>query len=181
MYSNEPRHGKYDVPTRENIDAVEKNVLEKLGTIETVIRERRASRTADSDNPSGFGCRPAVNRLLEKTVTAGLALSEYIGGVNYFYTDERCTGCGLCERVCLSGKIGMRDSKPVWSRRTLCYMCFACINFCPNEAVQIRDIPGVKSSSRENGRYPHPYATVGDMQRQKSCEPDTGTSDAGQA
>jgi ferredoxin len=37
-------------------------------------------------------------------VTKGHALSEHIGGVNYFYADENCTGCGICRQVCLSGK-----------------------------------------------------------------------------
>jgi formate hydrogenlyase subunit 6/NADH:ubiquinone oxidoreductase subunit I len=47
-------------------------------------------------------------------------------------------------------------------------MCFACLNFCPVKAVQISDIPGVKSMTKENGRYPHPYASVDDMINQKA-------------
>lgn len=46
-------------------------------------------------------------------------------------------------------------------------MCFACLNYCPNQSVQINDIPGVKSYSQQNGRYTHPYATVRDIAGQR--------------
>ncbi len=47
-------------------------------------------------------------------------------------------------------------------------MCYACLNFCPAQSVQINDIPGiVKSYTRTNGRYSHPYATVKDIAREK--------------
>jgi len=40
-------------------------------------------------------------------------------------------------------------------------------NYCPEKSVQIKDIPGVKSYTKENGRYSHPYATVQDISIQK--------------
>ena len=96
-----------------------------------------------------------------------MTVSEYIGGVNYFCSDSKCKGCGTCEKVCLSGKIKMSDKKPVWQKNVFCYMCYACVNFCPAQSVQINDIPFVKSYTRENGRYPHPYATAKDIAGQK--------------
>lgn len=96
-----------------------------------------------------------------------MTISEYIGGVNYFYADSRCIGCGICEKVCLSKKIKMNDKKPIWQKKVLCYMCFACLNFCPEKSIQVEDIPGVKSYTKENGRYPHPYASVKDISAQK--------------
>jgi hypothetical protein len=48
-------------------------------------------------------------------------------------------------------------------------MCFASLNFCPAKAVQISDIRGVKSMAKENGRYPHPYASVDDMLKQQAA------------
>jgi len=61
----------------------------------------------------------------------------------------------------------MEDKRPVWQKDVFCYMCFACLNFCPKQAVQIDSIPGVKSFTRENGRYPHPYAATDDLAAQK--------------
>jgi heterodisulfide reductase subunit A-like polyferredoxin len=96
-----------------------------------------------------------------------MTFSEYIGGVNYFYTDYKCNGCGICEKICLSGKIKMDGEKPVWIKDIFCYMCYVCINFCPQNLVQINDIPFVKSYTEENERYSCPYATSKDIEKQK--------------
>ncbi|MDO9045793.1 MAG: 4Fe-4S dicluster domain-containing protein [Methanobacteriaceae archaeon] len=96
-----------------------------------------------------------------------MTVSEYTGGVNYFCSDFKCTGCGTCEKVCLSDKIKMMDNKPVWQKDVFCYMCYACVNLCPAQSVQINDIPFVKSHTRENGRYSHPYATANDIAGEK--------------
>jgi ferredoxin len=66
------------------------------------------------------------NYLLEKLVLWGMTTAEYIGGVNYFYTDTKCNGCGICERVCLSKKIKMTDNKPIWQKNPL--LCVFCLS-----------------------------------------------------
>jgi ferredoxin len=131
------------------------------------IRERRAAGIPDFQVSTPTHQDPRRARVLDRLIVAGLGLSEHIGGVQYFYHDRNCNGCGICERVCLSGKIRLADGTPRWDRGTLCYMCFACLNFCPRRSVQIRSIPFVESRSTENGRYPHPYATAVDMEEQK--------------
>jgi hypothetical protein len=59
------------------------------------------------------------------------------------------------------------DKKPVWPKNVIYYICYACVNFCPAHAVQIHSIPFVKSYSRENRRYPHPYAMANGIAEQK--------------
>jgi len=86
---------------------------------------------------------------------------------NYFYADSKCTGCGICEKVCPSQKIRMDNHKPVWQRNINCYLCYACLNYCPSKAVQIYSKLWMKSYTNEKGRYPHPYATVKDIAQQK--------------
>lgn len=167
MYNNESRHEGYKVPTEEDLELLKEAAFKKLDSIQEVVRNQWISREKDTEYLVGFDHHPVTNFLLEKTVLAGMDISEYIGGVNYFYRDSRCTGCGICERVCLSRKIKMMDGKPFWQKKILCYMCFACLNYCPAKSVQIKDIPGVKSYSAENGRYPHPYATIKDISVQK--------------
>ena len=66
-----------------------------------------------------------------------------------------------CEKVCLSKKIKMINKKPVWKKDVQCFYCYACINYCPKQSVQI------KSFTEKNGRYSHPYATSDDIARQK--------------
>lgn len=51
-----------------------------------------------------------------------------------FYTNEKCSGCGTCAKVCPVNNIKIRDSKPVWLHR--CENCLACYNWCPNRAIQ---------------------------------------------
>ena len=174
MYHNDSRHGseyqKYIVPSNADILALEKVVLEQLDLIKDIIITKGISREKDINYTIKTATNPVLGFLVEKIVIFSMKISEYFGGVNYFYYDEKCNSCGICERVCLSGKINIIDKKPVWQKDILCYMCFACLNFCPKAAVQIHDIPGVKSYSKENGRYPHPYATVNDISDQKRMD-----------
>lgn len=164
MGHSDARHEGYIVPGEAEIRSLEETALKKLDAFADKVNRRNPSREEDTE----FSVRPG--RAAEKIVLWSMALSEYIGGVNYFYADSRCTGCGVCERVCPSRKIRLNGERPVWQRNVLCYMCFACLNFCPARSVQIRSIPGVKSGSTENGRYPHPYATVKDIASQKDFQ-----------
>ncbi len=52
-----------------------------------------------------------------------------------FRADERCTSCGLCERVCPSGNISLHDGHPRFADQ--CVLCMRCIHSCPAEAIQI--------------------------------------------
>ncbi|MBN1649157.1 MAG: EFR1 family ferrodoxin [Spirochaetales bacterium] len=85
-----------------------------------------------------------------------------------FYSDAKCTGCGICEKVCLSSRIKLKDKKPHWSDDPRCFGCFACINYCPQKAIQVATRFPVISHTPENGRYHHPEANAGDIVTQKA-------------
>ncbi|MGE5485867.1 MAG: 4Fe-4S dicluster domain-containing protein [Ignavibacteriales bacterium] len=70
-------------------------------------------------------------------------------------------GCGVCQRVCPSRKIAPVNKKPVWHTHVRCYMCYACLNYCPQHSVQIKSKVWMKSYTEKNARYFHPYATAG--------------------
>ena len=168
MYSNDVKFENYQTPTPQEIQKIESNVNEQLDAIANIILNRERSLEKDTDYLIGLPYNRFFNFFLERLVVFAHGFSEYIGGVNYFYTDSRCNGCGICSRVCLSQKIKILDKTPVWDKKVLCYMCYACVNFCPKQAAQIKGIPGVvKSYSQTNGRYPHPYATVKALEDQK--------------
>jgi len=167
MYNTDSRHGRYRVPTEAELLAIAAAVRQRADRIADTVLRRATSREKDLGVTTPTSDNPRLAFLLEVMILLAMDLADLVGGANYFYHDERCSGCGTCAKVCLSRKIALRDGKPVWSRRRLCTMCFACLNFCPRESVQIRSIPGVKSFSVENGRYPHPYATVRDIAAQK--------------
>lgn len=51
-----------------------------------------------------------------------------------FFAEDKCTGCGGCERVCPVGNIAMADGRPTWLHH--CEHCMACLHRCPAEAIQ---------------------------------------------
>ena len=138
------------------VERVEGAMLEKLEIIAQKIKDRKTHRPKDPawSFPLTHGLVPLVSWWYHKVQLPKLARS--------FYADERCTGCSICERVCLTNKIRMEDGKPIWEDSALCAYCFACLHFCPEEAVQIR---GRKTASK--GRYHHPAIKPGDIAAQK--------------
>jgi ferredoxin len=68
---------------------------------------------------------------------------------------ETCSGCGICSRICPARSIDMKEGKPQWNHQ--CEQCFACLQWCPNEAIQFGNHP-VHSK-----RYQHPEITLTDM------------------
>lgn len=167
MPNSDTRHGVYVEPSKEEMMACERAAIARIEAGVQIIMDRGSHSEDVKNHWIQSASNPVSALFVDRFVLAAFAVSEYIGGVNYFCHDDKCKSCGMCEKVCLSGKISMAGGKPVWNKTKLCYMCFACLNFCPAKSVQINDIPGVKSQTRTNDRYPHPYASVGDMLRQK--------------
>lgn len=139
---------------------LESEIQNRLDSIRKIIINQENGREKDSNFiPASYG--------LERLVLLGMAYAELNGAKDYFYSNSRCIGCGTCEKVCLSGKIKMIDNKPVWQENVKSYMCYACLNYCPVNAVQIKSKIYMKSYTEENERYSHPYATANDVAAQK--------------
>ena len=51
-----------------------------------------------------------------------------------FEVDDRCIGCGKCEKICPLNNISFINQKPVWGKN--CTHCMACICSCPTEAIE---------------------------------------------
>jgi len=79
-----------------------------------------------------------------------------------FTVDSDCTACGLCEEVCLSGRITMIDSRPVWRTEVPCWFCYACFNSCPEQAILVKG-----RYEKKLGRYLNPSISAADIAAQK--------------
>jgi ferredoxin/flavodoxin len=150
MPSNDPKFGFKTLTEKETADS-EARVQKQLVEISEVVSNRVISRKKDTTYTSRV---PLVNVL-----AVLVALTDNMQ--QSFYVDDKCDSCGTCEKVCLSGKIKMISEKPTWLKEVKCLKCYACLNFCPEKAVQI------KGFTEEKDRYSHPYATAEDIARQK--------------
>ncbi|MCG8572948.1 MAG: EFR1 family ferrodoxin [Spirochaetes bacterium] len=152
--SNDPKFHSI-IPNDDDIKQLEKIALSHLDqNIDKILRQENYQET-DTNITQPL---PAV---FIKIVPALLKIMEWFKLSPKFYADEKCITCGNCEKICLSTRINMIDQKPQWNRKILCYNCYACLDFCPQQAVQI------KNMTEENGRYSHPYATMDEMINQK--------------
>ena len=143
--------------TKETISALDYEVQNKLDIIHKVIISKGKNIGKDNPNPSNFFMK-YIDRALQLPVEWA---SEYTHPKNNFYTDSTCTGCNLCGKVCLSGKIKMNNGKPLWQKDIKCYYCYACFNFCPEQSIL------VKNYTHKDGRYYHPNVTAKDIAEQK--------------
>ena len=118
---------------------------EKLGTIAAAVAAREAS-------PLERG--PLWQNIL-LTGLNRLAFPHVPGMDKSFWVDGKCNGCGVCKTICPCGNIDLDADRPRW--RHHCEQCLACIQWCPQEAIQF----GRKTARYE--RYHHPEITLQDM------------------
>ncbi len=157
MASNDPKFKDWRPATKEEIAELESEIQARLNSFQAIIINKVKYREKDSQiiYPVNY-------------------VWEYLGSIladrryeESFYSDARCSGCGLCEKVCLSQRIKMIEHKPVWQKNFNCFLCYACINFCPEQSIQIRSGRFIKFYTDKNGRYFHPEATANDIVGQK--------------
>jgi len=53
------------------------------------------------------------------------------------YHPERCTGCGLCVRVCPQGVFALVDGRAAFAAPERCIYCAECELACPADAVEL--------------------------------------------
>lgn len=128
----------------------------KLDVIQKVIEGQETTPKDDFPKSINLPFKRLVCKLM-MPATNGLESNNID-----FYADADCTGCGICEDVCLSQKIKMVDGKPVWQEEVQCYFCYACFSFCPVQSIMVRDI-----YAKKGDRYYHPTITPLEIASQK--------------
>ena len=139
-------------------DKVAKMELELPQEID-LIAEDLAKRV----NNIGPDCQPNLARRALLAMTEKMSPLEKANEISFF-VDQDCNGCGTCEKVCPSEKIRMTGGKPEWLEQTQCYFCYACFNFCPQQAIL------VKGYLYKTGRYKHPHVSAEDIAGQKDLD-----------
>jgi NAD-dependent dihydropyrimidine dehydrogenase PreA subunit len=153
----------YGVPTEELCAEQESRMIQKVGRIADTIAARAAFR--EKDEPP-FRIRDLVGPILAPLIYPMLAI---MGGLvdkldlNVKYVaDSTCSGCGVCEKVCSSGRIAMEGGRPAWREGVRCFLCFACYNYCPSASILVE-----KSTADKSRRYRHPSVTADEIAAQK--------------
>lgn len=71
----------------------------------------------------------------------------------------QCNRCGLCQKICPTRNIGVTADGVLFN--DCCTQCYACIHWCPEQAIAIGGRTGGKR------RYHHPDVSIKDMLGQR--------------
>ncbi|MCL1965319.1 MAG: EFR1 family ferrodoxin [Firmicutes bacterium] len=74
-----------------------------------------------------------INRLLSRKEVRKGIVKDTSGWDKEYSIGGKCTGCGICAKVCQASNIVMRDNTPSFQHQ--CYRCMACIQYCPQNAI----------------------------------------------
>ena len=143
---------------KDDVDAmVERTVPEIASIARTVIAHRTGvCNTGDSIAHSRVPKAGVAMRLLWKAADGSTP------SLSFLVDAQSCTGCGICSEVCPSGRVVLNKTTPQWDIVHPCYFCYACFNFCPEQAI------GVQHYTFKTGRYHHPEIGPHDVAAQKS-------------
>lgn len=92
------------------------------------------------------------------TNVVSLIFNKSCNSTKKFYADDKCIGCGICEKICPSSCISVKE-KPSWKGD--CTHCLSCINLCPTKAIQYG------KNTKNKGRYKNPNILLAEMDLSK--------------
>jgi NAD-dependent dihydropyrimidine dehydrogenase PreA subunit len=154
--------------TQERIGRLEADLLARLDSVQRIVLNRETSREDDRGDATPPPWLVPFMPLLEAISPYLVRFGKMVESTFDFYYDDKCTACGVCEHVCLSTKVKMVEDRPKWQEAVKCHGCFACLNYCPEESIQVESRWYLKSHTEENGRYRHPAVTADEIARQKT-------------
>lgn len=120
---------------------LEKNVETQLSVVKSDITEKI----------HGFQKVSLEDRIVHNTM-----MLAFIGKIpeavwsDFNFTDK-CTGCGVCAKVCPAGCIDIENNRAYRTSQG-CQACYACIHSCPIAAIKMNVIMGY-SEKNPSARY----------------------------
>ena len=150
---------KIDAVYFDQIPSVE-NYIAIYGTPkEETIRQQLALQQEASEAAAISIIERRTNRINTFRPFSAFVWALFSLGVKIFYryyrVSDKCTGCGICEKICPVSAITIHDKKPVFSGK--CEHCQGCLNWCPKQAILFGRLNAVVP------RYHHPEITITDM------------------
>ena len=122
----------YDVS--KDLDKEEQKYREQLPSLISALREKRTNTIEDENALITLQYKKAITQLQKKD--------------EGYHVSESCNGCRICGTVCSVHNIEYISNKPVFLHH--CEQCVACINYCPQQAIQYED------KTQNRGRYHNP-------------------------
>ncbi len=98
-----------------------------------------------------------ADRFIKTRLLHNVLVRTFHNADNRFWAEPVCTGCGICSKICPAHNITMVDYRPVWQHH--CQQCTACINLCPNMAIQYA------KTTKARQRYVNPNVNTSDLYR----------------
>ncbi len=156
----------YKIPDKEEFKKCEDQSQEKLSHIKEVIMNKEKFIEKD-DKPAPFPVW--IDKILGPIIFFLIQKHPSILLKGRLYADSKCNSCKICEKACPANRIVVNHSRPIFDYKISCFGCYGCVNFCPVESIQVASkwFNG-RSYSSKNSRYPHPYASVKDIEKQKT-------------
>lgn len=123
----------YDVSNKEKIEKIN---LRADKCIDKIIHKIKQNKKGNCDLRRLPFCDNAYKGYENMRKTSSLSVGK------------KCTGCGLCEKLCPVDAIEIQNGKPVWVKEK-CAMCLGCLHRCPEFAIHRGDKTAL------HGQYTH--------------------------
>ncbi|OCL26275.1 hypothetical protein U472_09700 [Orenia metallireducens] len=95
------------------------------------------------------------SRFFQTGLLYKIAVKQFCKSDKKFFSSDKCNECGICEEVCPTDNIVIKNNNPTWEHN--CEQCLACLHWCPQQAIEF----GKKTVGRE--RYQNPFVRLNDM------------------